>query len=152
MRIRCHGDYHLGQILFTGKDFVIIDFEGEPGRPLTARRIKASPLKDVAGMIRSFHYAAHAGRFREVTGSLSPAQAVELEQWAQAWYQWTASTFLRAYLAEIAPTELLPAHSDHLRVLLNAYILEKMVYEMTYELNNRPDWVILPLQGILEIC
>jgi len=148
LRIRCHGDYHLGQVLFTGKDYVIIDFEGEPARPASERRIKHLPLRDVAGMIRSFHYATetalqvHSKGVAEVRAGLEP--------WAELWYRWVAASFLRAYLAGIAPTHLLPKDPDELRRLLDAYVLEKALYELGYELNNRPDWVRIPVRGILR--
>jgi maltose alpha-D-glucosyltransferase/alpha-amylase len=142
-RIRCHGDYHLGQVLFTGKDFVIIDFEGEPARSLSERRLKRSPLRDVAGMIRSFHYAAQTALTKQVSDTAS--------QWAQHWYTWVAAGFLNAYLDTIKPEGLLPEDHDQLRILLDAFLFDKAVYEVGYELNNRPDWVKVPLQGILQM-
>jgi maltose alpha-D-glucosyltransferase/alpha-amylase len=151
MRIRCHGDYHLGQLLYTGKDFVVIDFEGEPARPLSERRIKRSPLRDVAGMIRSFHYAAHTAH--AVTAAAAPRrpdEAAALDAWATFWYRWVASAFLRSYLATAGDAPFLPRTREELDVLLHIYVLEKAVYEVGYELNNRPDWVWLPLRGVLE--
>jgi maltose alpha-D-glucosyltransferase/alpha-amylase len=153
MRIRCHGDYHLGQVLFTGKDFVIIDFEGEPERPVGERRIKTSPLRDVAGMIRSFHYASHAallGRVPFVVVQSDKAHAAEL--WLQMWYIWTAASFLKSYLAEASRAAFLPPDQDELQTLLNAHLLEKTLYELGYELNNRPDWVKIPIEGILHLA
>jgi maltose alpha-D-glucosyltransferase/alpha-amylase len=151
-RIRCHGDYHLGQVLFTGKDFVIIDFEGEPARSLSERRLKRSPLLDVAGMIRSFHYAAHSALIRQVPLAPRPENDLPLLQhWAQYWYVWVSTTFLNSYLDIVRPVGLLPEDPEHLRILLDAYILEKAIYEIGYELNNRPDWVKVPLQGILQL-
>ncbi|MFW6102310.1 MAG: putative maltokinase, partial [Chloroflexota bacterium] len=150
-RIRCHGDYHLGQVLYTGKDFVIIDFEGEPARPLSERRIKRSPLRDVAGMIRSFHYAAHSALLYQSSLALKPEDMPALEHWAQFWYVWVSSSFLMSYLNSIEQAQLLPDDPEQLRILLDAYLLEKAVYEIGYELNNRPDWLKVPLQGILQL-
>jgi maltose alpha-D-glucosyltransferase/alpha-amylase len=151
-RIRCHGDYHLGQILYTGKDFVIIDFEGEPARSLSERRLKRSPLLDVAGMMRSFHYAAHSALLRQAPLAPRPEDDLPLLQhWAQYWYTWVSVAFLTSYLDIIQPAHLLPEDPEQLKILLDAYILEKAIYEIGYELNNRPDWVKVPLQGILQL-
>jgi maltose alpha-D-glucosyltransferase / alpha-amylase len=150
-RTRCHGDFHLGQVLFTGKDFIITDFEGEPERPIGERRIKVSPLRDAAGMIRSFHYASHAamsGARRE--SWLPSAQSSEAASWLAVWYLWSAASYLKAYLAHASSGEFLPARPEELEALLNGYILEKAVYELGYELNNRPGWVPIPLEGILH--
>jgi maltose alpha-D-glucosyltransferase/alpha-amylase len=151
-RIRCHGDYHLGQALFTGKDFVIIDFEGEPARPLSERRLKRSPLLDVAGMIRSFHYAAHSALIKQAPLTPRPEDDLPLLQhWAQYWHVWVSVAFLTSYLDVVEPVGLLPKDPEHMRILLDAYILEKAIYEIGYEINNRPDWVKVPLQGILQL-
>jgi len=150
-RIRCHGDYHLGQVLYTGKDFVIIDFEGEPARPLSERRIKRSPLRDVAGMIRSFHYAAHSALLYQSSLTLKPENLLALERWAQFWYVWVSSSFLMSYLQGVGRTRLLPDDSEQLRILLDVYLLEKAIYEIGYELNNRPHWLSVTLQGILQL-
>jgi maltose alpha-D-glucosyltransferase/alpha-amylase len=151
-RIRCHGDLHLGQVLFTGKDFVIIDFEGEPERPVSERRIKASPLRDVAGMLRSFHYAAHAAIRGHSSSLITQHASVPAEQWADYWSAWVSAVFLRTYLAEAKAGGFLPQERDQLDSLLRAYLLEKSLYELRYELNNRPDWVNIPLQGITLYC
>jgi maltose alpha-D-glucosyltransferase/alpha-amylase len=150
-RIRCHGDYHLGQVLYTGKDFVVIDFEGEPARSLSERRIKRSPLRDVAGMIRSFHYAAHSALLHQTPLELKPETLPVLKQWAHFWYVWVASSFLMSYLNNVTQTQLLPEDPEQLRILLDAYLLEKAVYEIGYEINSRPDWLEVPLQGILQM-
>jgi maltose alpha-D-glucosyltransferase / alpha-amylase len=150
-RIRCHGDLHLGQMLFTGKDFVIIDFEGEPERPVSERRIKASPLRDVAGMLRSFHYAAHAALRGRAPGLIAAHGAVSLERWAAFWSTWVSAAFMRSYLAEAKQAGFLPSDSSLLQTLLCSYLLEKALYELRYELNNRPDWVHIPLEGILQL-
>jgi maltose alpha-D-glucosyltransferase/alpha-amylase len=151
MRIRCHGDYHLGQVLYTGDDFVIIDFEGEPARHLGERRIKRSPLRDVAGMIRSLHYAAYITLRSQVSTVSRPEDLPMLEEWARAWYLWVSATFLKSYLELMSNTPILPQNREVVRIILDAYLLEKAIYELNYELNNRPDWVGLPLQGILQI-
>jgi maltose alpha-D-glucosyltransferase / alpha-amylase len=152
LRIRCHGDLHLGQVLYTGKDFYIIDFEGEPSRPLSERRIKRSPLRDVAGMIRSFHYAGYAVLMGQAEGvSIRREDAQVLELGARIWYLWAGAIFLRSYLDTAAAGKFLPATSEELQVLLDAYLLEKALYETVYELNSRPDWVRIPIRGILDL-
>jgi len=151
MRIRCHGDYHLGQVLYTGRDFVIVDFEGEPARHLGERRIKRSPLRDVAGMLRSFEYATYVGLRGQASTVLRSEDLPMLREWARAWYQWVSATFLKSYLQLMADTPILPQPPEGMKVLLDAYLLYKAIYEVNYELNNRPDWVGLPLQGILHV-
>jgi maltose alpha-D-glucosyltransferase / alpha-amylase len=150
VRTRLHGDYHLGQVLWTGRDFMIIDFEGEPARPISARRIKRSPLRDTAGMIRSFHYAVHHGlRGLAAKGLARPENLGELEHWAEHWFLWTASAFLRSYLRTAPGAAFIPNDREELDGLLRVYLLEKAVYELGYELDHRPHWVHLPLRGIL---
>jgi maltose alpha-D-glucosyltransferase/alpha-amylase len=152
LRIRTHGDYHLGQVLHTGNDFVIIDFEGEPSRPLSERRIKRSALRDVAGMLRSFHYAPHAVLFGQSQHSVIRAEdAATVESGANFWYRWVSAAFLRAYLAESGNAAHLPQSREELQVLLDAHLLEKALYEIAYEMNNRPDWVRIPIRGVLEL-
>jgi len=148
-RIRVHGDYHLGQTLRVGDDFVLLDFEGEPLRPLAERLAKASPLKDVAGMLRSFGYAARAA-FMEAT-SVNPERVRLREPWLRAWETWVSAAFLGAYLEASAGASFLPADTAGLEILLDAFTLDKAFYELRYELNNRPDWVAIPLEGILSI-
>ena len=151
MRIRCHGDYHLGQVLFTGKDFVIIDFEGEPTRPLSQRRLKRSPLKDVAGMLRSFHYAAYSALFNQAARGIVPAMRLpNMEAWAGVWYGWVGAAFLREYLHAMGDSPILPTRQDELSKLLGVLVLEKAVYEVDYGLNNRPDWLRIPLRGVIQ--
>ena len=152
MRIRTHGDYHLGQVLYTGNDFVIIDFEGEPARSLSERRIKRSPLRDVAGMLRSLHYVAHAACFQHLESLAIPAdrRGAFLEA-AGFWYQWSGVCFLKSYLAMAGAAPFMPKDRDELEMMLNAYLLDKSIYELNYELNNRPDWVEVPLLGILDL-
>ena len=148
-RTRVHGDYHLGQVLRSEGDFVIIDFEGEPAAPLGTRRMKQCPLRDTAAMIRSLHYAAHHGL--EARGRLRPEERATLEPWAQHWYLWTAAAFLRGYLDAAADAEFLPRDDQELESLLTVYLLEKAVYELGYELNTRPEWVYLPILGIRQL-
>ncbi|MEO8840574.1 MAG: maltose alpha-D-glucosyltransferase [Kofleriaceae bacterium] len=148
LRTRVHGDYHLGQVLWTGEDFVIVDFEGEPGRPLSQRRFKRNPLRDVAGMIRSLHYASAAGLRN---GKHRPEDIVMLRPWARAWSEWTATAFLDGYLAKVAGSRLVPRNDGDLKLLLDFFLLEKCVYEIGYELGNRPDWAEIPLHGLLAL-
>ncbi len=151
-RIRCHGDFHLGQVLTTGKDFILIDFEGEPARSFGDRRIKRSPLKDVAGMLRSFHYAAYAALLARDAGSpVRPEDQARLDSWARYWRVWVSAAFLRSYLKVVSQTDLLPKSREELGLLLRAYMMEKAMYELRYEMNNRPDWVKIPVRGILQL-
>ncbi|MDP8213667.1 MAG: putative maltokinase [Candidatus Euphemobacter frigidus] len=150
MKIRIHGDYHLGQILCTGDDFVIIDFEGEPARPPAERRRKRSPLVDVAGMIRSFHYAAYGAIF--LRDAADPEEVALLSPWAELWQRTISKIFLSSYLGTMRESPgLLPETTAELNLMLEAYLLEKAVYELYYELNNRPDWVIIPLRGLRNL-
>ena len=148
-RTRTHGDYHLGQVLWTGRDYLIIDFEGEPAAPVSERRIKRSPLRDVAGMLRSFHYAAHVG-VRSQRGRGLDLEAHELDDWADTWGTWSGAAFLGGYLAE-APTAVLPESDDDLARLLEAFLLEKALYELGYEVDNRPGWLDIPLRAVLDL-
>ncbi len=151
-RIRCHGDYHLGQVLYTGKDFAIIDFEGEPARPLSERRIKRSPMRDVAGMLRSFHYASFAALSQQASGvSLRTEDSAILAPWASYWYFYTSTVFLKAYREQAGTASFIPHERHEFEVLLNVFLLDKSIYELGYELNNRPNWVHIPLQGILQL-
>ncbi len=160
LRSRCHGDYHLGQVLFTGKDFVIIDFEGEPSRSLGERRLKRCPLRDVAGMLRSFHYAVHTGLRQQLESGLVCADdCPDMMRWAQFWHRWVCAGFLAEYLQVASQGAFLPRSPQELEVLLEAYLLEKAIYELGYELNHRPVrisgteslWVEIPLRGILQL-
>ena len=149
---RIHGDYHLGQVLFTGDDFVIIDFEGEPARPLEERRKKRSPLQDVAGMLRSFHYAAYALLLQQQSGERSTQKQLQvLGHWAQYWQKWVSATFLKTYLEVSGNSNFIPQDREELALLLDLYLLDKAVYELGYELNNRPSWVRIPLDGISQL-
>ena len=148
-RTRIHGDYHLGQVLWAEGDFYILDFEGEPARPLEERRSKESPLKDVAGMLRSFSYAAYAALFAHTAARKSEFD--RLERWARLWRVWTSAAFLRGYVGAMQNTSVLPAAAPQQRALLDLFLLDKALYELHYELNNRPDWVRIPTRGIEEL-
>ncbi len=147
-RIRIHGDYHLGQVLYTGHDFVIIDFEGEPSRTLYERRLKRLALRDVAGMIRSFHYASRAALRSE---PIAAEAAPNLEPWARFWAECVSAAFLRSYLDCVKSTPLIPEGAEDVDLQLKTMLLEKALYELRYELNSRPDWVRIPLRGILDL-
>jgi len=151
MRIRCHGDYHLGQVLWTGRDFVISDFEGEPARPLSERRMKHSPIIDVAGMLRSFQYAPYAALSRQPSDIHAAGAPGRLDPWIRFWSGWVSVVFLKAYLAIAGRASFCPGSSAEFQVLFDAYLLEKAVYEIRYELNNRPGWVHIPIRAVLEI-
>ena len=149
MRIRTHGDYHLGQVLFTGRDFVITDFEGEPSRPLSERRIKRTPLRDVAGMLRSYHYAAHSSMLdADVT---APHERVARVAFGERWYHAVATGFLQQYLETMGSSSLLPPTREEIEILLDAHLLEKAVYELAYEMNNRPAWTVIPLLALRQL-
>jgi len=153
-RIRCHGDFHLGQVLWTGKDFVFIDFEGEPTRPLSQRRLKRPAAADVAGMVRSFHYVSRVAAIqvtRDLRGSVANVEPARLESWLTLWYRWVAGTFLGAHLEGSKGGRYLPADRAELARLLDFFLLEKGVYELSYEANSRPDWVDVPAKGILDM-
>ena len=149
MKIRTHGDYHLGQVLWTGKDFVIIDFEGEPARAFSERRLKRSPLRDVAGMVRSFHYAAYSS----IMGPEFNQQRKEkdLEKWAESWYYHVTRMYLQGYMDTVGESNFIPKDQEDFDILMETFLLEKAVYELNYELNNRPDWLLIPLRGIKSI-
>ncbi|MGM0622039.1 MAG: putative maltokinase, partial [Bacteroidota bacterium] len=148
-KTRVHGDYHLGQVLFTGKDFVIIDFEGEPTRSLTARKLKHCPFKDVAGMLRSFHYAIYMGQLENQ--SKIPESADVLKPWLEAWYEIVQNIFIESYLETAKGASFIPEETRQVTDLLSVYTIEKAIYEADYEFNNRPDWLHIPLNGLKKI-
>jgi maltose alpha-D-glucosyltransferase / alpha-amylase len=149
VKTRIHGDFHLGQALYTGKDFVLYDFEGEPARSLSERRLKRSPIRDVAGMIRSIHYAALTSLLMHMTVRREDVAA--LEPWADIWYAHVSGAFLRGYLSTAKGAPFLPGDRDGLASMLFPFMLEKAVYELGYELNNRPEWVVVPIRGIKHL-
>ncbi len=148
-RTRVHGDYHLGQTLRSKGDFILLDFEGEPARSLDERRARQSPMKDVAGMLRSFSYAAYAALARST--QRRPQDYETLEPWARLWEAAVSSEFLSSYRRLTSTSGLMPADDDAFHRLLNVYILDKALYELVYELNNRPAWVRIPLSGISQL-
>jgi len=146
MKCRIHGDLHLGQALFTGKDFIFIDFEGEPAHSLSERRLKRSPLRDVAGMIHSFHYAAMTALLHH--GTSHPDDISLLEPWLEGWYVYVSGSYLKAYLHAMKNSPLVPADKADISIMLRCYLIHKMAHELGYELNNRPDSVDLTLRGL----
>ncbi|MBN9386642.1 MAG: hypothetical protein J0I20_01200 [Chloroflexi bacterium] len=153
-KTRFHGDYHMGQVLKTGPDFIILDFEGEPARTLEERRSKHSPLKDVAGLLRSFNYAAYAVLFEEWEKTNDPAERSELEDWAQAWEQVARQSFLEGYTEATGRhngPRFIPADPAIFWQTNKIFELEKAFYELNYEFNNRPTWVPIPAKGLQRI-
>jgi maltose alpha-D-glucosyltransferase/alpha-amylase len=151
LRARLHGDLHLPQLLWTGRDFVFIDFEGDALDPISARRIKRSPLRDVAGLIRSFHHAAATGLVKLIgKGEARAAEAVALEPWAEYWFAWVSSAFLRAYLKTAGAAAFLPQGREELAELLQVYVLDKAVHEMANGLAARAEWVGLSLRAVAQ--
>ena len=149
LKIRTHGDYHLGQVLFTGRDFVILDFEGEPARSYSERRLKRSPLRDVAGMLRSFHYAAYNSLFNKE--EYLQGNADYLDQWAEQWNHYMSGFYLKSYLEKASEHSFIPSDQEDFNILIQTFLLEKAIYELNYELNNRPTWSIIPMKGILYV-
>ena len=147
-KFRIHGDYHLGQVLRVKTDFVILDFEGEPARSLASRRSKQSPLKDVAGMLRSFSYAAH-GTLINYTAR-HPEDLARLEPWADLWERFASAEFLRAYRDTALGADFLPASDAGFQKLLDLFLLDKALYEILYEMNSRPAWVRIPMLGMMS--
>ena len=155
-RIRCHGDFHLGQVLFTGLDYVVVDFEGEPARPLAERRLKRWAYKDVAGMMRSYEYAAHAALNPTPTEAvgLSPSRAErrDHEGSAREWAEASSQAFLAGWREVSLGAPYLGANPEESRLLLDTMLIEKALYELRYELNNRPGWVQIPIRGLLRLA
>jgi maltose alpha-D-glucosyltransferase/alpha-amylase len=149
VKTRIHGDYHLGQILFTGKDLMILDFEGEPSSSHSERRLKRSPLRDVAGMVRSLHYAAYGSIF--LNNHFSREDIMRLGPFSDLWYHYMSGFFMDAYLKAAAGHSFIPSKKSDLKIMLQTYLIEKSIYELNYELNNRPGWVIIPMKGIKEV-
>ena len=150
-RTRYHGDYHLGQTLYTGKDFILIDFEGEDNRTVSERRIKRSPLQDVAYMLQSIHYATTYGFRTELeSGAIRPEQVEHIEQWAQFWEQWVSAAFLSAYLKTASTGNFLPTTHQELRVLLKDYLLSRAIHDIGYKITHGSDEIDVPLRRLLQ--
>ncbi len=146
LRIRCHGDFHAEQVLVTADDLMITDFEGQPLQAISQRRLLRPALTDVAGMIRSLHYAAIGALV--VRGE--PERSA-LDAWAETWYLESAAAFVRGYFAETDAARLLPDSDASRAILLDVLLLQKAAYELQYELSARPDWLTIPLRGIADI-
>jgi maltose alpha-D-glucosyltransferase/alpha-amylase len=131
---------------------VIIDFEGEPGRPLSERRHKRSPMRDVADMLRSFHYGVQGALLDTLPShSVRSQDRAVAAPWAHIWYSWVSARFLAAYIEGVQGLGILPAEPARFATLLDTFLLRKALYELMYELNSRPDWVLIPLRGIVEL-
>ena len=154
-KTRYHGDYHLGQVLRTGDDFIILDFEGEPARSLVERRAKHSPLKDVAGMLRSFSYASSAVLFEVWTErEWSVEEKKALQSWALLWEDLLTHQFLKGYCeAASLHTEprYMPENHAAFQQVVKTFVVEKAFYELNYEFNSRPDWIPIPANGLLRL-
>ena len=154
-RIRCHGDLHLAQVLFTGKDFVFLDFEGPSPSSLSERRTKRSPLRDVATMLRSFHYVAQTALFGQ--GAATPQAVVRpedlgrLQPWSRFWCAWVGAEYLKSYFATAGQASFIPPNAQEMKTLFDAFVLERALIELAYELRHRPAWTRVPLTGILDI-
>ena len=149
MRSRFHGDYHLGQVLLAQDDVLITDFEGEPARPLSERRAKHSPLRDVAGMLRSLAYVAAVAVKRGTDER--PAESVQLATLADTWEAQAREAFLDGYRAAIDACPTWPADPATAARLIDLFLIEKALYEVRYELDNRPDWLDVPVTGLLRL-
>jgi maltose alpha-D-glucosyltransferase/alpha-amylase len=149
MKIRIHGDYHLGQVLYTGKDFIIIDFAGEPAMNMSERRIKRSPLRDVAGMVLSFHYAAQVVLLQHL--HVRKEDVPLLGVWADAWFRNVSGVFLHAYLTTVDASPFLPRERRDLKIMLDSFMLEKAIQELGYDLDNRPEMIAIPIRAIKEV-
>ena len=151
MRTRYHGDYHLGKVLYTGKDFIIFDFEGREARSLSERRMKRSPLRDVAGMLLSFNYAVNQALQLEIERGMIRSDDLPLmEAWSQFWYTWVSATYLKSYLKVASQHSFLPKAKTELQLLLDAFLLEKVISAVDNELKHRPEFVEIPLRLALQ--
>jgi maltokinase len=148
-KTRVHGDYHLGQVLASSRGWMIIDFEGEPARSLDERRQKQSPLRDVAGMLRSLSYAASVSMIERT--SFGSQEWSRLQSWADVWEDLARGRFLTAYLRRSHEGKFLPPNRADLKTMLDAFEIDKALYEIRYERGNRPDWVDIPLHGLARI-
>ena len=149
-RIRIHGDYSLGKLLYTGKDFIITNFEGEKDRSQSERRNKMCPLRDVASMLRSIHYASFASTM-DISESAFPLKLSEIYPIRQVWYVSTRAAFLKRYLKEMEGASFFPTDIEEITIFLRAFILERAIYELSFELSYRLDWAIVPLEEIVQL-
>ena len=147
-RQRIHGDYHLGQVLYTGNDFSIIDYEGEPSRPLSERKIKRSPLRDVAGMLRSFDYAVQTALRDQLKRGMDQANEARAQAFGRYWYAWVSAAYLSSYVSLATANGTIAKDSNEVAMMLDVWMIGKAVYELGYELNNRPDWLEVPALGL----
>jgi maltose alpha-D-glucosyltransferase/alpha-amylase len=151
-RIRCHCDFHLGQVLYTGKDFMFLDFQAGTSRSFGERRIRRSPLRDVAGMLRSFDYVTNVALWKQrELGVTQEEQQTQLQPWADFWCRWVSAVFLKAYLRVVAAGQLIPSAREQLNVLLEVHLLEKGLTELGFEIRKRPEWVKIPLRSIVRL-
>jgi maltose alpha-D-glucosyltransferase / alpha-amylase len=151
LRIRQHGDFQLSNLIYSGNDWVITNFEGDPYRSIGERRIKRSALRDVACMLRSLHYVSHAALFGDVPGIIASREGhPTIERWARTWYRWMSCIFLKQYRESASGADFLPARAPEFQIMLNAYLLERALLEIEHELQYRPQWIRIPLHGILE--
>jgi maltose alpha-D-glucosyltransferase/alpha-amylase len=156
-RIRCHGNLHLAQVLFTGKDFALVDFEGQATASLPERRTKRSVVKDLASMLRSFHYASLSTYHGLGRSSVTPQAIVREEDrprilpWMEFWYRWVTGGFLKGYFDTAGSASFAPQSSEERQILFDAYMLERALRELAFELQHRPLWAVVPLAGILNI-
>lgn len=148
-RIRIHGNYDLKQVVFTGKDVVIVDFQGDPVRTYSERRLKRSPLRDVAGMLRSIHYVAHEGLL--LKNASNEQELTKLEPFAAFWIHYVSGLFMRSYLDTVQGSSFIPKETTDLKVMLDTYLLEKAMYSLNYELRRRPEWAIVPVRIIKSL-
>ena len=150
-KIRIHGNFDLKQVIFSGKDVAILDFHGDPMNTYSERRLKRSPLRDVAGMIRSLYYVAHEGLlFKHVSNS---EERRRLEPFAALWTHYVCGLFMKAYLETVKGSSFIPEDKEDLRILLDTYLLEKAIFSLNYELRKRPQWAIVPvriIEGLLK--
>jgi len=152
LRLRLHGDCRLGQVLWTGKDFIFIDFEGDSSAPISERRLKHSPLRDVATMLRSFHQAAAVGLEQHVArGSIPPENMLRFQSWLRYWQLWVSVTYLRAYFQAGAGAGILPDDEESLRVMLRAYLIDSTMNELARELRDGGRRLDVPLSAILYL-
>jgi maltose alpha-D-glucosyltransferase/alpha-amylase len=149
-RLRLHGECRLDHVLWTGKDFVFIDFEGDAAAPVGQRNIKHSPLRDVSALLRSFHYAAYVGLEQHVErGSISRENVPKFQLWMRYWNRWVSTAFLKAYFQHVAAAEILPANEEDIRVMLRAHLLDMMMDELGEHLREKDKWLSVPLEGII---